>query len=103
MTVLTDAALEAAMATRPARRVTEGSIKDRIASVRYFYDGTLTIAVLTMYNGFKVVGKSAAAAPENYDKDIGETYAFKDAFNQVWALEGYVLRSELFAEEGAPT
>jgi len=99
MSILNDLELEAAMSTRLAPRVTEDSIKDRISTVRYFYDGTLTVAVLTMVNGFKVVGKSAAASPENYDKDIGETYAFKDAFNQVWALEGYALRNELYLKE----
>jgi len=57
----------------------------------------LTICVLTLKNGFTIVGKSACASPENYDAEIGGKIAREDARKQIWALEGYLLRSKLAA------
>lgn len=55
----------------------------------------LTICVLVLKNGFTVIGKSACASPQNFDADIGAQIARQDAVNQVWALEGYLLRTML--------
>lgn len=55
----------------------------------------LTICVLTLKNGFTIVGKSACASPENYDSEIGGKIAREDARKQIWALEGYLLKSKL--------
>lgn len=55
----------------------------------------LTICVLVLKNGFTVVGKSACASPANYIGAIGERIAREDAVRQIWALEGYRLRSQL--------
>lgn len=57
----------------------------------------LTICVTTLKNGFTLVGKSACASPENYDSEIGGRIAREDARRQIWALEGYLLRSKLAA------
>lgn len=53
----------------------------------------LTICVLVLKNGFTVVGKSACASPENFDADLGRKIARIDAVNQIWPLEGYLLKS----------
>jgi hypothetical protein len=58
----------------------------------------LTICVLTLKNGFTIVGKSACASPENYDAELGHRIARDDARRQIWALEGYKLRSDLAAQ-----
>lgn len=55
----------------------------------------LTICVLVLKNGYTVVGKSACASPENYDEAIGHKIAREDARRQIWALEGYALRTSL--------
>lgn len=55
----------------------------------------LTICILTLRNGFTIVGKSACASPENYDAELGGKIAREDARKQIWALEGYLLRSKL--------
>lgn len=81
----------------PARRVTEASIKDKI-SEQYFHvppGTTLTLCVLTLWNGYTVVGESACASPENFDEEIGRRLSFANAFNKIWALEGYRLRTDL--------
>ena len=57
----------------------------------------LTICVLVLKNGYTIVGKSACASPENFDADLGRKIARDDARRQIWALEGYALRSKLAA------
>jgi hypothetical protein len=89
---------KATVATKTAPKVTEGSIKAKIASVEYIPVDLLTICVITMKNGFKVVGKASAASPENHDPAVGQRYAYEDAFKQIWPLEGYLLREILSLE-----
>lgn len=55
----------------------------------------LTLCVLVMRNGFTIVGKSACASPSNFDAELGRKIAREDARQQIWALEGYQLRSRL--------
>jgi len=57
----------------------------------------LTFCVLVMRNGFTVVGRSACASPENFNAEMGRKIARQDAVNQVWPLEGYLLRERLSA------
>ena len=79
--------------------VTREMIGAAIASEDYhvFPGTTVTVAALTLRNGFVVVGKSASASPENFDAEIGRKIARDDARNQIWALEGYLLREKLSA------
>jgi hypothetical protein len=82
-----------------APRITPIAIDELIASINYFVDGpTLTICVLTLQNGFKVVGYSACASPENFDPQIGQTLAYEHARNQIWPLAGYALMERLIHE-----
>lgn len=90
---------KAVVATKTAPRVTEESIKSRIAHVQYLLHGQLTIAIITMQNGFMVHGVSAPASPSNYDAAVGERYAYDNAFKQLWQLEGYLLRERLSQSE----
>lgn len=57
----------------------------------------LTVCILVLKNGFTIVGKSACASPENFDADLGHKIAKEDARRQIWALEGYALRTKLAA------
>lgn len=57
----------------------------------------LTICVLVLKNGYTIIGKSACASPANYDAELGHKIAREDARRQIWALEGYLLRSKLAA------
>jgi len=87
-----------------APRLTPEHIESVIEHVEFIQaEGTLTLCIMTLRNGFKVVGKSAAASFENYRQEIGEAVARKDAANQIWALEGYLLRERLYREELAKT
>jgi hypothetical protein len=90
---------KAVLATKTAPRVTEESIKDKIDSVSYERPFAacpqLTVCAIMMTNGFVVLGKSAPASPANFDQEVGRRYAFDDAFKQLWAFEGYLLRQRL--------
>lgn len=81
--------------TKTAPRVTQASIEERIDTVNYLPVDTLTICMITMKNGFRVLGKSAPASPENYDPEVGQRYAYEDAFKQLWQFEGYLLCERL--------
>jgi len=82
-----------------APRVTEESINAKIDCHSFHVEtlGTakITVCFILMRNGFVFVGKAAPASPENYREVIGRTYAYDDAFRQIWAHEGYLLREKM--------
>ncbi len=80
-----------------ALRLTPTDIDDAIASEQYhvFEGTTLTVCCLTLKNGFTVTGESAAASPENFDREIGEQIARQNAREKIWVLEGYLLKQML--------
>ena len=81
--------------------VTEAGIRARIVDEKYFViEGTtVTICHLTLENGFSVRGESACVDPLNFDKKKGEMYAFDNAFDKLWMLEGYLLCDRLWREK----
>lgn len=82
-----------------APRLTPALIDAAIVSEQYhvFPGTTLTVCAMTLRNGYIVTGESAAASPENFDKEIGRKIARDNARNKIWALEGYLLREKLAA------
>ena len=66
-------------------------IRDKMVNVEYIVRGTLTICVVEMQNGFKVIGESACVDPALFSQAIGEQYSFADAIDKLYALEGYLL------------
>ncbi len=82
-----------------APRLNPDMIDAAIASEQYhvFPGTTMTVCALTLRNGYIVTGESAAASPENFDKEIGRKIARDNARNKIWALEGYLLREKLAA------
>lgn len=80
-----------------APRITPESIDRVIAAEAYYvFPGTtLTVACLTLENGYQVVGESACASKENFNAELGRKIARENARSKIWALEGYALRSFL--------
>lgn len=76
-------------------RVTKDQMLDNIVEEKFFQHGLLTICVLTLKNGFTVVGESACAVPGNFKKDVGQRLARGDAEGKVWALMGYELKTKV--------
>jgi hypothetical protein len=81
-----------------APRVTLESMEAKIEFVNYYNHDLLTMCVVTMKNGFHIVGESAPASRANYDPELGRKFAYENAIRQLWKLEGYSLRDRLAAE-----
>lgn len=102
-----------------AKRVTPADIEAEIASEHYFTAGEgiagrcyrnlatlhsphelelLTICVLVLRNGTKIVGVNYGAIdPAQHDPVLGQVEARAEAVEQVWPLMGYELRTKLAA------
>jgi hypothetical protein len=94
---IVEAAIQTAGATAP--RITPDEIDNAIVDTQYhvFEGSMLTVCCLTLTNGFNVTGTSACASPENFNKKIGEQIAFRNARQEIWVLEGYLLKQSLYA------
>ena len=92
-----EAAIEAEIQAKGlnAPRLTPAHIDAQILDAHYYVVKPLTICIMTLQNGFQLLGKSASASPENFDAELGKKIAYEDARNQIWALEGYRLRAHL--------
>lgn len=74
-------------------RVTLEYLESQIVKKEFIQRDLLTICVLTLKNGFMVTGQSACAVPANFNLDIGQRLAEKQAVGQIWPLLGYELKS----------
>lgn len=75
--------------------VTIEKIENTILKEDYIKVGLKTvISVLTLKNGFEIIGTSACVDPNNFDFEIGKKYAREKAIDQIWMLEGYLLQSK---------
>jgi hypothetical protein len=79
-------------------RVTQASIARKVEGIQFYnFPGTtLTVCALKLENGYVVTGEAAASSPENFDAGLGKVLARDDAYRKIWALEGYLLREELY-------
>lgn len=80
-----------------APRLTPDLIDSCIKDVDYyrFSNGTMMVCCITLENGFSVTGNSACASPENFIEELGKDISFKRAREQIWQLEGYLLKQKL--------
>ena len=88
---------------RPQRtKVTMNGIIEKIVGATYTVlpNGRTTICQLTMVNGFTIEGQSACVSASEFNAALGEQYAYKDAVENVWAFEGYLLAEELYKARG---
>jgi hypothetical protein len=103
MSTMDESAIEEAVRAKrlDAPRVTPGDIDAKIVNEQFYvFPGTtVTVAALTLVNGFVVTGSSAAASPENFDEGIGRDIARAEARDKIWELEGYLLRQQLSQTE----
>ena len=77
-------------------KLTPQDIEEAIAAEHYqrVAGTTTTLCIMTLWNDFVVIGKSACMNQEDFDEFIGERIAREDAVRQIWQLEGYRLASE---------
>jgi hypothetical protein len=74
-------------------RVTPAMMERRIRDVSYHVlpGTTVTICSITLDNGFSVRGEAACVDPRNFNADIGRTIAYKNAFEKLWPLFGFLV------------
>ena len=84
-------------------RVTVTDMQAKVKSSTYtrLPDSTTTVCQITLVNGYTLIGTSACVDPANFNQALGEQYAYEKAFNQLWDLEGYLLKQRRF-EAGLP-
>lgn len=70
--------------------------KIMLTSYQLLEGTTTTICRILLQNGFSVIGTSACVDPKEYNQALGEKYAFEKAFEEIWALEGYLLKQRRF-------
>ncbi len=88
-----EAAIGAVYYTSGERALTDETLsQEHIGPLRL-----LSICIIVMRNGFTVIGKSAPASPENFNRDLGRKFAYEDAIRQLWPLMGFALRDKLAA------
>ena len=82
-------------------KVYKSDIEKKITKVDYMIlpNTTVTICNITLENGFSVRGESACIDERNFNLKIGQEIAYRNAFNQIWDLEGYLLKERIFQEE----
>lgn len=85
-----------------APSVTISDILAKIDKTEYLIlpDGRTTLAMVTLKNGYTIRGESSCVCIENFNKALGEKYAFDNAVKKIWPLEGYLLAEKLFIEKG---
>lgn len=77
-----------------SKACTPDQIETAIVKEEYLTLGIkTTTCVLTLKNGFEVIGTSACVDPTSYDIDKGKPLARQRALDKVWELEGYLLQS----------
>lgn len=94
-----DATIEAEIQRKglTAPRVTPDMLDAEIAKTQYhvFEGSQLTVCCLTLRNGFTVTGESACASPENFNAELGQQIAFRNARDKIWAFLGFRLKDKL--------
>jgi hypothetical protein len=85
---------------KTAPRITAEHLDSKISSEDFhvFPGTTMTVCLLTLENGYHTIGYSASASAENFDPEIGRKLARDHARNEIWRLEGYLLRQRLYEE-----
>lgn len=92
--------LEVAAVAEIGNRVTEESINAKIKDITTYRlpDTTMTVAVLTLENGWVQEGFSACVDPANFDEQVGKEMAINNAYEKIWPLEGYLQKECLFRD-----
>ena len=83
------------------KRLTPSHIDAAIVKEAFhvFPDSTVTVCMLTLRNGAKVLGHNYGSIdPSQQDWAVGRREARVMAVEKVWELEGYVLRQKLAAQ-----
>lgn len=79
-----------------SNKLSQEDIESAIVSEEYTKMGMkTTVCLLTLKNGFEIIGTSGCVDPANFDESIGRKFAKEQAVDKIWMLEGYRLQCSL--------
>lgn len=91
--VISAMALAAAL---PERKLTKEFLEGEIERAEYNrMTSTITHCTIVTKSGFTFTGESACVDPNNYNKELGEKYAYENAFEKMWMPYGFWLHKAL--------
>lgn len=74
-------------------------LKSTISEIQFMTLGEKTVCcVITLKNGFEVVGTSAPVDKKNFDYQIGKKISYEKALDKLWEVEGYRLQCAMFGD-----
>lgn len=83
-----------------AAQAGHGFVNDSLdISAAYRALRTSTICIMTVKNGFHIVGFAAPVDEKNFDPNYGRKLAREKCIQQLWPLMGFAKREELHAED----
>ena len=83
-------------------KVTEDKLNDLIEDVQFYHhDRKVTICFIKLKCDFYVTGESGVLDRSQFNKEIGESWALKNAFSKLWGLQGYLMASDAYLHEKA--
>lgn len=85
-------------------KLTQEYLEELIVQHEYNFvpNTSITICILFLQNGAKLIGKNYGAInSNNQDWELAKELAYEDAFDQLWELEGYLLRQRMFEQSQA--
>ena len=77
----------------PNIELTEDFVLSQIKDVRYFYDNTLTICVITTLSNFKIIGSSYVFDEKKYNQIKGMEVARQKATSQLFEHVAFYLKA----------
>lgn len=78
------------------KSITKEFLESEIVDVTYTrLTGTLTHCAITVKSGFTFTGESACVDEANFNKELGEKYAYEQAFEKMWLPYGFWLKQSL--------
>lgn len=77
------------------KSITKEFLESEIVNVKYTrLTGTLTHCAITVKSGFTFTGESACVDEASFNKELGEKYAFEQAFEKMWLPYGFWLKQK---------
>lgn len=76
-------------------KITKEFLESEIVNVEYTrLSGTITHCAITVKSGFTFTGESACVDEASFNKEIGEKFAYEQAFEKMWLPYGFWLKQK---------
>ena len=94
----------ALVATLPERKLTKEFLESEVKEKHFTRIGDcITHCRIVTHSGFEFTGESAVVDPNNFDKALGEQYAYESALEGMWMPYGFWLHKALAEFDNLPT